>query len=305
MEIKTQLHMHTTESRGTRIRYDSIINPRQAIRILKNKGFNAFAISDHNSTSVFQKIENYVKKNNLILIKGIEINTSDGHLIGFGIQEGIEKNFRRNMDALEASDIIRENGGYVYIPHPFDIKGEGLGRKIKDVDGIIEVFNSMNIYGFEDKYAKYFAKKFGRPTAVGADAHMPSMLDLGVTIVESEPDEHSILKSLVKGKVNFENCNYMTLRDFTELSLSRISASYSDIMEKIMNGWPVDSKYMIIANNRLMRRIEKMVLNKGMKTKKSNFWYLITHISNFIANFYGQFTKKDFNNFFLDELQSF
>jgi len=305
MEIKVQLHIHTTESKGTRIRYDSIITPKQAIDILKKKGFHAFAITDHNTTAAFNKIKGYAKKNNLIFIKGIEISTLDGHLIGLGINEDIEKNFKRTMSALEISDIIRENNGYVYIPHPFDIKREGLGRKIKEVDGIIEVFNSMNIYGFEDKYARYFAKKFRKPIAAGADAHMPSMLDLGTTVVESELDEYSILKSVMKGKVKLENCKYMTLRDFKELSLNRIYASYSDIMEKIVNGWEIDAKYMIIANNRLMRRIEKIVLNKGMKTKKSKFWDLVTFTSNFMANLYSKYSKRDFDKFILNELQSF
>jgi len=303
MEMKIQLHMHTTESRGTRIKYDSIITPKKAVDTLKKGGFAAFAVTDHNTTTAFHKIEDYAKKNGLILIKGIEVNTADGHLIGLGIHEGIEKNLKRTMSALEVGDIIKESGGYVYVPHPFDIKREGLGRKIKEVEGIVEVFNSMNIYGFEDKYARYFAKKFGRPIAAGADAHMLSMLDLGTIIVNSEPEEHSILKSIVKGKVKLENCNYITLRNFKELSLNRIFASYSDIMKKIVNGWEIDSKYMIIANNRLMRRIEKIVLNKGMKTKESNFWYLITHMSNFIANFYGNFTKIKYNNFILNELQ--
>jgi predicted metal-dependent phosphoesterase TrpH len=305
MEIKVQLHMHTTESRGTRIKYDSIITPKQAVDTLKKKGFHVFAITDHNTTAAFRKIKDYAEKNNLILIKGIEINTADGHLIGLGIHEGIEKNFKKTMSVLEISDIIKENDGYVYIPHPFDIKKEGLGRKIKEVDGIVEVFNSMNIYGFEDKYARYFAKKFRRPIAAGSDAHMPSMLEFGATIVDSEPDEHSILKSIVKGKVKLDNCNYMTLRDFKELSLNRVFASYSDIMEKITNGWKIDSKYMIIANNRLIRCIEKIVLNKGMKTKTSKFWDLVTFTSNFIANLYSKYSKRDFDKFILNELQSF
>lgn len=297
MKLTTQLHMHTTESKGTRVVVDSIITPKQAVNIAKKNRIDAIAITDHNTTSAYPKIREYAEKNGIILINGIEINTVDGHLIGLNVDLDIEKNISRSMTVLEAKDLIKDSGGEVYIPHAFDIRSEGIGIKIKEVDGIVEVFTPLNIFKFENKYADFVAKKLNRPKAVGADVHIPKMANLCLTVVDSEPDVKSILNAIKKGRVEFRNCRCLTLKEMKELSLERITNSYDFIKNKIKNGWETDKKYMILANNPLMKIIETLTLEIGMKTKNSKIWDLVTYVSYFLFTIYGKNAKKEFDEF--------
>jgi hypothetical protein len=297
MDLRFQLHLHTTESKGTRVYVESLIEPKQAIDIAKMNNIDGIAITDHDKTTAYDKVKNYAKEKNIILINGIEFDTSDGHIIGLNVDTGIEKKIRKGMSALEVCDIIKDSSGEVYIPHPFDIRRKGLGKKIKKVDGIIEVFNSLDIFGFEDKYASYVASKLKRPIAAGADAHKPDMINLGITVVDSEPDEFSVLKSIKKGNVRFENCRHLTLKDMKELSLDRVISSYEYIKEEIKNGWEVDMKYMKIANCRFMKPIENFVLDLGVRNRHSRIWDFVTYISYVLTILYGQHNKRDFKEF--------
>jgi len=297
MELRLQLHLHTIESKGTRVPIESVIKPKQAVDILAKNNIDVVAVTDHNSTDACSILKEYAEKKGILVINGIEANTSDGHLIGLGIDEGIEKRLKKNMSASEVADIIRGSGGEVYIPHPFDIKKQGLGVKVKEIDGIVEVFNPMNIFGFEDKFANIVASRLKRPKAVGGDAHTPGMIGYGITVIDSELDEVSILKTLRKDKNRFENCSYMTLREMKEWSLERISLSYESIMESIRQNWDVDRWYMNIVNIRLIKVLERKFLGLGIRNKKTRFWDFITYLSYYLASFYGQLSRREFNTF--------
>jgi len=297
MELTVQLHMHTTESKGTRIVTDSTITPKQAVDIAKKNGIDAIAITDHNTTSVYPKIKEYAEKNGILLINGIEINTIDGHLIGLNVDLDIGKNVSRSMTALEAKDLIKDSSGEVYIPHAFDIRNAGIGVKIKEIDGMVEVFNPLNIFNFEDRYADFVAKKLNRPRAVGADAHLPKMVNTCLTVVDSEPDVKSILNAIKKGNVKFENCIHLTLKQMRELSLERVTNSYDFIKNKIKTGWEVDMGYMLLANNPLMKTLQNLMLGLGVRTKKSKVWDFVIYVSYFFAVIYGRNTRREFDAF--------
>jgi predicted metal-dependent phosphoesterase TrpH len=297
MKLTAQLHMHTTESRGTRIKVDSIITPKQAIDLAKKKGIDVIAITDHDTTSAYPKIKKYAEENGILLMNGIEIKTLEGHLIGLDVDFGIEKNLKNSISVEEARDLIKDFGGEVYIPHLFDIRNVGIGKKIKEIEGMVEVFNPLNIFGFEDKYADFIASRLDRPKVVGADAHLPKMLDLCLTIIDSEPDTQSILKAIKKGRVEFKNCRHLTLREMKELSLERVTNSYDYIKNEINNGWEVDMWYMILANNPMMKPLERFTLELGMRTKKSRIWDFVICVSYFLATLYAKKTKRDFDEF--------
>ena len=297
MELTCQLHMHTTESKGTRVVVESITKPKQAIDFCKKNKIDVLAVTDHNTTSAYPKMRKYAEKNGILLIKGIEIDTADGHIIGLDVDLDIEKKINRLMTALEAKDVIKDCGGEVLIPHPFDIRNKGIGTKITEVKGIVEVFNAFNIFRFEDKYAEFVATKLKRPKSVGADSHMPESLKLCLTVVDSEPDVNSILKTIKKGKVRFENCRHLTLKEMKGISLERITQSYDYIKDGIKTGWDVDMKYMLLANNPLLRPIEDFILEVGMKTKSSILWDFVVYLSYFLAFLYGRKSRNEYSKF--------
>jgi hypothetical protein len=290
--------MHTTASRGTRIEYDSVIGPKQAIDILSKSGVNAAVVTDHDTTRAYDLMKSYGKSKGVYVIRGIEITSSEGHILGLGVEEGIDKKLngaQNRLTALETADLIRDFCGEVYIPHPFDIEKKGVGMKILEIDGMVEVFNPMNIFGFENALADKVASKLGKPKVVGADAHMQSSLNMCLTCVDSELNEDSILRSLKKGRVKFENCKYMHLMDFKELVLSRMQFSYQDIMQKINDGWDIDSWYMNYANNCAMKKIEKGMLKLGVRKPDAGIWDSMTQIAYVVAMKYAKRVKKEYS----------
>jgi len=289
--------MHTTESKGTRINMESSISSKTAVDILKKKNIRVAAITDHDNTRAYPKIKNYAEKNGIILINGIEVTTRDGEIIGLNVEPGIEKEFNRKISVLEVKDIVLDHDGEILIPHPFDMRGKGIGKKIKDVKGIVEVFNPGNVLGFEDKFAKITAKKLGLPMIASSDAHWPEMLDRGVTVIDSEPDINSIFKSIKKGKVRFENCEYLNWNEIRNWSLMRINESYLQVKENIKNGWEVDCNYMKIANQRIIRLIERAILEFSMKKPTSKALDFLAFVSHFFASFYGWHMRREYADF--------
>jgi len=297
MELRAQLHMHTTESKGTRVKVHSNIHPKTAIDIMRKKNIQVAAITDHDNTRAYPKIKDYAEKNGIILINGIEITTKDGEIIGLNVEPGIEKQLSRKMSVHEAKDVVLDYNGEILIPHPFSIMENGIGRKIKEVKGIVEVFNPGNIFGFEDKFARIVAKKLKLPMIVCSDAHYTKMIDRGITVVEAEPDINSIFKSIKKSRVRFENCDYITWREIKEWSFIRLSSSYDDIINNLTDGWKIDSMYMKLMNLKLMRFIEKKTLDLGISRPDSRIWDMISYIIFFITNLYAWHAKKGYEPF--------
>jgi len=297
MELRAQLHMHTTESKGTRIMMESNIPPKTAIDILKKKNIQVAAITDHDNTRAYPKIKNYAEKNGIILINGIEITTRDGEIIGLNVEPGIEKHLNRKMSVYEAKDVVLDYNGEILIPHPFDMRGKGIGTKIKEIKGIVEVFNPGNVFGFEDRFARIVAKKLRLPMIANSDAHWTEIIGRGLTVVDSELGIDSIFESIKKGKVRFENCKYLTWSEIKDWSLIRVSSSYNDIMNNLRDGWDIDTFYMKIANQRFLRSIEKMFVKVGTNKPDSKILDIIAYISRFFASLHSWRVRKGYEPF--------
>ena len=305
--LRVQLHVHTTASRGTRIKYDSTITPAEAIKILRKRGVDAVAVTDHNTTRAYDLMRRIGERKGVYVIRGIEIDTLDGHLIGLGVEGEIERRLHRRrkfLTASEAAELIRDFNGEVYIPHPFDIQHKGIGMKVSEVNGIVEVFNPMNIFGFEDEIARIVASKLGRPMAVGSDAHTESLLGCCINLVSSEPDVYSILRSLRKGEVRFEKCRYISIKELKEWVLRRMLFSQKSIKSKIDRGWEIDANYMVVANNPLMRKLEKLALELGIRSPSSPIWDFTALMAYSVAVIYAKKSEKEYRNQIINELQS-
>ena len=102
------------------------------------------------------------------VIVGEEVLTDIGDIIGFPLKDEIQL-----VDHREVISNIKNQGGYVCLPHPY--KSHNLLR-IHDTDFIesldfIEIFNSRTGEKLND-YAKEMAKKFNKKVMVGSDSHV-------------------------------------------------------------------------------------------------------------------------------------
>src|SRR4030042_5234867 len=118
----------------------------------------------------------------------------------------LKETIPRGITPQEAVKRIREQGGLVNIPHPFEtIRGSALKDKaIEEIAGdidLMEVLNSRSPFPANTDKARAFAEKHGIPGGAGSDAH--PVYEIGNAYLEM-PDfntKEAFLKALRQGKI--------------------------------------------------------------------------------------------------------
>ena len=162
--ISADLHMHTSHS------YDCATDPEALVDHCIAQGLGAIAITDHNEVSGAQAAAALGKP--ITIIVGEEVKTTQGEVIGLFLKERIEP----GLDMGETIAAIQEQGGLVYMPHPFDRlhtipDAATLLRHLDQID-ILEVYNSRLLFDSFNDDALRFASKYNLIQAAGSDAHV-------------------------------------------------------------------------------------------------------------------------------------
>jgi len=131
---------------------------------------------------------------------GEEILTSEGELIGLFLKEAVPK----RLSPEETVAAIKEQGGLVYLEHPYDtgrrnLREEAIERIAGQID-IVEVFNGRSRPEV-NKRAEELRSTLGVPAGAGSDAH--TLKEIGSVYVEMEVFEGAVdfLAKLGAGKV--------------------------------------------------------------------------------------------------------
>lgn len=190
--IKVDLHIHTCYSP------DSLTSLDAVIAAALERGLGALAITDHNAIEgglALQRLAPFP------VIVGEEILTSEGDIIGLFLQELIPP----GLTPAETIACIREQGGLVYIPHPFDFRRSALPEPVlhavlEQVDAV-EVLNARTLLPVLNERAQRFAQEHGLLCGAGSDAHTAA--EIGQAYVEMLPftDKDSFLRSLANARV--------------------------------------------------------------------------------------------------------
>jgi len=190
--IKIDLHVHTKASS------DSFIDLKDAIKTAKNIGLDGLAITDHDTIEAALIAANM--KTEIIIIPGIEVSATEGHILGIGITEEMP----RGLTAKETVEKIRELGGLAVVPHPFDFLRHGVGEKVArqiNPDAIESINSNSALFYYEKRLSEKLAEKIQKPQTAGSDAHMLSSIGEAYTMVETKStDIESILESIKVGK---------------------------------------------------------------------------------------------------------
>jgi hypothetical protein len=194
--------------------------------MLKKRGINGFAITDHDSIAGWKEAKTAAKREGMVFIPSIEISTLCGHLIALGVNEAI----RPRLSVEETIDLIHDQGGLAIAPHPFDIRKEGIGRDFSRCDAV-EVFNSLNLTKIENLLADMQAKKHGVPAVGGSDAHSLEMLGMTVNHINAD-DADSALKRIRNGDVKIQG-RYIPIPIVMDWVRNRMQLSYDDINKYI------------------------------------------------------------------------
>ena len=163
--VRLDCHLHTVASG------DAVLTVEQLGERARVAGLDAVCITDHNLTAA--AVAAAARDDlGIRVIVGEEVRTPSGDVIGLFLTERIPY----VLPLAEVVARIRDQGGLVYVPHPFDPVRSSIGRVLPslcaagDVD-VIEVFNAkVEDQAYNDKAAAV-AAEFGIAAAVGSDAH--------------------------------------------------------------------------------------------------------------------------------------
>jgi glycosyltransferase involved in cell wall biosynthesis len=166
--IHCDLHMHTDHSP------DCATPAELLLETAKERGLGAIAITDHNEISGALEAEEIAARiGGIKVIVAEEVKTAhEGEVIGLFLSERIE----RGLSMAETIAEIRQQGGLVYVPHPFDRLHsvpdyENLLEIVDEID-ILEVFNPrVTLSSFNEEAVK-FARKYGIVPGAGSDSHV-------------------------------------------------------------------------------------------------------------------------------------
>ncbi|HLQ49475.1 MAG TPA: PHP-associated domain-containing protein [Candidatus Dormibacteraeota bacterium] len=177
------LHSHTSAS------FDSLASPRAVVRAAASRGLTYLAITDHDRIDgALEAREMAIREAlPLTILVGQEIRTRQGDLIGVFLERPI----RSGLDAFEAIEDVRAQGGLVGIPHPFDrFRSSLLGTA--EVDELaplvdwVETHNARIMVGNGNQRAAEWAVEHELPGVAVSDAH--SVLEIGVAYVALDGD---------------------------------------------------------------------------------------------------------------------
>jgi predicted metal-dependent phosphoesterase TrpH len=178
--------VHTTHS------IDSFCSVAEAVKAAQTRGLNGIAITDHNSIGGHAEVRKFSRRG-FVIIPGLEISSSNGHILGLGICELVP----RGLPAKETVERIKEQGGIAIAAHPFAL-GRKPGLVYKAKFDAIEVFNSRALF-FSNPLARRFAERNRFPMIAGSDAHHCDEIGLASTTLNCKANVDSILEEIKGG----------------------------------------------------------------------------------------------------------
>jgi hypothetical protein len=193
--MKFDLHVHSCYSKDSNASLDDILKHAAA------NGLDGFAICDHDHIeggfACAKRAEELGSK--LIVIPGVEVSSSKGHILVLGIREPIKP----GLSPEETITKAREQGAVVIIPHPFKMTSHGIGY-IEGLDAdAIEVLNSRCVTDGPNNNAREAAQELGFAMVGGSDAHEAEMVGRSYAEIDTDATTaEEVLDAIRAGKTS-------------------------------------------------------------------------------------------------------
>jgi predicted metal-dependent phosphoesterase TrpH len=194
--VLCDLHMHTSWS------HDCAVDPADLIMHAEAIGLGAIAVTDHNVFGGALETSELARDHDLVVIPGEEVKTDgQGEVIGLFLREEIP----RGLSFAHTVAAIKEQGGLVYLPHPFDrmhsiADPATLQRHLADID-IFEVYNARLLFEAYNDEALRFARKYNLTMGAGSDAHVLQGLGTGGVRMRAFEGPEEFLLSLRSAQI--------------------------------------------------------------------------------------------------------
>jgi predicted metal-dependent phosphoesterase TrpH len=199
--MRIDMHLHTRAS------FDCLNDPARLVAAAQARGLDRICITDHNEIHVALQLKAELPS---FIIVGEEVKTGEGvDVIGLFISEQIPK----GTPARETCERIREQGGIVYVPHPF-AKGKGGGGfilpLIEDLVDAVEGFNARLHDPRLNEQAVEWARARDLPLGAGSDAHTLAELGRGhVDMPACDDTPAAFLAALRQGTIHGRSSSHI------------------------------------------------------------------------------------------------
>ena len=191
--VRVDCHLHTMWSG------DSTTTPDELAEAVAATGLDVVCITDHNE---IRGAEALADRLGCRVVVGEEVKTHAGELIGLFLTERVPA----GLPAAEAARRIRDQGGVVYVPHPFDPMRRNLAEPVLEelaVVGLldaVEVINAKTSLPSLNARAAAFARHHGLPGGAGSDAHVPAALGAAYVEMPAFSTAQEFLAALAEGR---------------------------------------------------------------------------------------------------------
>ncbi|HMK35094.1 MAG TPA: PHP domain-containing protein [Desulfomonilaceae bacterium] len=189
------LHTHTTKHSRC-----STMSPDELMTAAKATGLDGVCITEHNRIWTREEADELSKKHGLAVFRGMEVTTTGGDILVFGLEEEPEGIW--TPAALKTR--VNAAGAVAIAAHPF--RGFllfGFGALEMTVDDAIDNPTFLHVHGLEicnglvtadeNDLARKVADELGLLGVAGSDAHRADAVGTCITHFESEIDSESDL----------------------------------------------------------------------------------------------------------------
>jgi predicted metal-dependent phosphoesterase TrpH len=189
--VRVDLHVHSAAS------FDCDVPPLEVARRLMAYSIGPVFLTDHDTLDGARQLRDAGIGRTIC---GEEVTTSEGELIGLFLTRPVPP----NLSPEESVRAIKDQGGVVYLQHPFDSRRRSLSEdaveRLRDSIDIVEVFNGRS--GAErNRRAEDLCDAIGAVPGAGSDAH--TLAELGRVYVELEEFDgpQDFLRKLEAGRI--------------------------------------------------------------------------------------------------------
>lgn len=207
------LHVHTTKGSS-----DSSLSPEEMVLEAKRLGLPGLCITEHNAPWDRHEFTAFARKHDLLLVRGVEVDTDAGHVLVFGLDNYVSgisqiRELRRVVEEIEGFMVIAHPFRGIYDPRPnanpmlyrdgSDLPSdpkEGADHPVFSLVDALEVANGGTVDG-ENTFAWQVAQHLGMKGTGGSDAHSVHGLGRCTTVFEDNiRSEEEFIQALRMGR---------------------------------------------------------------------------------------------------------
>jgi len=192
--VRVDLHSHTMWSG------DSTTTPDEIDEAVVASGLDVLCVTDHHAIAGALQL---ARRLTCRVVVGEELRTHAGEIIGLFLTERIPF----GTPPADAARAIRDQGGVVYVPHPFDPMRRNLSEPALEalvgaglVDAV-EVLNAKTSLPSLNRRAGELAAARDLAAGAGSDAHVPHALGAAYVEMPDFDGPQDFLAKLRAGRV--------------------------------------------------------------------------------------------------------